>query len=167
MISKVAGLDCAKDPTEPWAHQVEGESVLRDHPQGATVLVPQYVSLACDDDAEVAEVGVRYKFTGSPSNVASFYKQHAQAAGWLLSKDGTNDLRVRAKSTEGWPATSCFSKKFTSFTADLEIAFDYWSGDVEINPAQQTYWIEISFSPHGGNCANNIDNAPSGTPYSH
>ncbi len=74
-----------------------------------------------------------------------------------MTKDGTKKLVKRTGVTEKWPSDSCYSKDLGDFVADLQLGFDYWSYDVERNPSEKTYWIQISFSPHGGNCKNGVD----------
>jgi hypothetical protein len=84
--------------------------------------------------------------------VAAYYRKEAAASGWHLTEDGTKKMNKRVKSTEKWPSDTCYSKDLDSFTADLQLIFDYWSLDAERNPSAKTYWLEISFSPEGGNC---------------
>lgn len=154
-VAHITGLDCINDPADgDWGKRVQRETVLYQPPAGATPANSDgvYVSPVCSDDNAIAEIGRLYRFTGSPLAVADHYKQTAQQAGWHLTEDGTKDFVHRAGSTEQWPSDSCFSKNLGDFTADLELGFDYWSADVEENPSIKQYWIEISFSPTGGNC---------------
>ncbi|MEU7831131.1 hypothetical protein [Nonomuraea sp. NPDC049129] len=162
--SKAMALDCINNPTDPWSELAGQDAILRQPPPHTEPLGDQYVSAACADDNAIAEVGRRYRFNGSPLEIATYYKEQARAVGWILSKDGTGDLRRRHQTTEGWPSETCFSKNFGDFTADLQLDFDFWSSDVEKDPSVQTYWLEISFSPDGGNCANSVKGA-TGTPY--
>ncbi|MEU0568229.1 hypothetical protein ABZ297_22990 [Nonomuraea sp. NPDC005983] len=159
-ITHVTGLDCIGDPAEgDWGKAVQRESVLHTPPVSATpdntdVDEGPYVSAACMDDNRIAEVGRLYKFTGPPTDITAYYKRKAQAAGWHLTEDGAEHFVRRPGSTEKWPSNSCFSKDLGEFTADFELAFDYWSLDAQEDPSTKRYWVEISFSPTGGNCRN-------------
>ncbi|MFI6803267.1 hypothetical protein [Streptosporangium canum] len=103
------------------------------------------------DDNDIAEAGRIYKFTGSPLAIAAHYKKEAQVTGWRPAENGTEDLVHRARSTAKWPSGSCSSKNLGKFTADFQLMFDYRSLDVANDPAIKKYWVEISFSPTGGN----------------
>lgn len=137
--------------------QAQQESVLYSSPagtapDGSARNEGTYVSPACMDDNRIAEVGRIYKFTGSPLAISAHYKKEAQATGWRLTEDGTENLVHRSGSTDKWPSDSCFLKNLGNFTADFQLMFDYWSLDVDNDPAAKKYWVEISFSPTGGNC---------------
>ncbi|WP_406311915.1 hypothetical protein OHA77_24915 [Streptosporangium sp. NBC_01639] len=157
-VAHVTGLDCIGDPADgDWGEQAQQESVLYSSPagtapDGSARNEGTYVSPACMDDNRIAEVGRIYKFTGSPLAISAHYKKEAQATGWRLTEDGTENLVHRSGSTDKWPSDSCFLKNLGNFTADFQLMFDYWSLDVDNDPAAKKYWVEISFSPTGGNC---------------
>ena len=123
LAQKVTGLDCVNEPTGPWSELAGHDAILGRPAPHAEPLGDQYVSLACEDDNAIAEVGRRYRFNGSPLEIAAYYKEQAHAVGWILTTDGTEDLRTRHQITEGWPSETCFSKDFGDFTADLQLIF--------------------------------------------
>ncbi|MGS2640691.1 hypothetical protein [Streptosporangium sp. LJ11] len=148
----VSGLDCLSDPTEQMANRAKEEKILDRPPPNTLPITEEYTSLACEDDNSIAEVGRRYRFTSPPATISSHYEKEASATGWRLIRDGKKDVNKRLGSKEDWPSDTCYIKDLGDFDANLELSFDYWSDDVEKDPSTKTYWLEISFSPDGGNC---------------
>ncbi|WP_433348128.1 hypothetical protein ACQP25_32765 [Microtetraspora malaysiensis] len=156
-VGRLSGLDCINDPTRSMAERAQKESILDKIPPGAHDASDMIPTLACTDANGIGEVDRLIKFDGTPFDVASYYASEAKLSGWRMTKDGTRELKRKVGTADYWPSDTCYSKDLGGFVADLVVAFDYWSGDSSGNPSPPQYWLQISFSPTGGNCKNGVD----------
>jgi hypothetical protein len=151
-VYHLTGLDCTMDPTTVITDEAKADQILAAIPPDATPGGDVYVSPGCMDDNFINEVGRRFHFTTTPDAIVAFYEKAAPADGWRMTKDGTKTPNARPGSAVSRPSHTCYSKQLGGYTVDLELSFDFWSDDVTKNSSLQTYWLEISFAPEGGNC---------------